>query len=83
MGVKVHVRDGEALSSALKRLRKLLHAERPWSRNYKRKKGYYEKPSYLKRQKQYIARRYHRIESKLGQHEARGWRQRISSVVDL
>jgi ribosomal protein S21 len=53
--IRVEVREGESLSSALQRFRRQVHAayRRPWT---KRKLGYYEKPSVLRRKKKRMKR---------------------------
>ena len=51
MTITVEVRDGEDLTQALNRFRQLVHREygRSWT---KRRFGYYEKPSALRRKQQ-------------------------------
>jgi len=54
MGVKVYVRDNESIESALGRFRrKELFAYKRWT---KKRYGYYEKPSVLKRKRKKMAK---------------------------
>lgn len=55
MTTKVEVREDESIESALRRFRQLVRRElgRPW---YKRRYGYYEKPSELRRKRKKMAR---------------------------
>ena len=54
MSIKVELRDDESIDSALKRFNKLVKNElsRPWC---KRRYGYYEKPSELRRKRKKMA----------------------------
>ena len=55
MGVKIVVREGEQIDSALARLRRatFFDQRRPW---YKGSRGFYEKPSRLRHKRRYIDR---------------------------
>lgn len=55
MSAKVEVREGESIDSALQRFSQLVRREfgRPWS---KRRYGYYEKPSQLRRKRKKMGR---------------------------
>jgi ribosomal protein S21 len=54
MSIKVEVRDDESIDEALRRFNELVRREfqRPW---YKRRYGYYEKPSELRRKRKKMA----------------------------
>jgi ribosomal protein S21 len=55
MSTTIEVHDGESIDSALKRLTQLVRRDlhRPW---HKRRYGYYEKPSELRRKQEKMAR---------------------------
>jgi len=54
MGIKIHVHDNESIDIALARLRqKELYEYKRWT---KKRYGYYEKPSVLKRKRKKMAR---------------------------
>jgi ribosomal protein S21 len=57
MGVKVHVNEGEPPATALRRLRKLIEQDNRYPiwlpKPGKRRQDYYQKPSVLRRQKNY------------------------------
>ena len=55
MPVRVEVREGDSIASALQRFRRQVHAayRRPWT---KRKLGYYEKPSGIRRNRKKMKR---------------------------